>query len=402
MLKNFFAAILACLALCAHAQAPDAGAAGAQGRASAATAASVKLDLIGQMERDGALSPQQAQRAKEKYISEGDLRELSEAQAQALQKEPGLWERYATWTGFFYFLGVALLAVAFAGWIAKLAKLFLVVIVAVPKEVYQGAFLCAGAWMALNGVLMPGLLSQTHAFWMAAFGAAANLILAGWILESHPKLAEALKKLFSLGLPLGSVASFWLMLYFGSLALAYGSEIFGFAAAVMFSGMMTFAVGYRPGVLWMDFEEKALPAVIFGNLAAVAGYAALKVSGHLPQEAALFEAGISYWCSIAMGVGFLVGASPYEWRRAGQSPWGWLGLLAAVTLAGVFGYVFFDLKVIGSVLCVFAFLVCMEWYSKLCMKAGFVGGALMMGLALVGIASAMERWGSLVVLRFMS
>ena len=397
MFKNFFAAILACLALGAQAEPAAVGA-----QAPAATAASVKLDLIGQMERDGALSPQQAMLAKEKYISAGDLRELSEAHAPAAQREPGLWERYATWTGFFYFLGVALLAVAFAGWIAKLAKLFMSVILAVPKEVYQGAFLCASAGMTLNGVVLPGLLSQSHAFWAAAFGAAANLILAGWILESHPRLAEGLKKLFNLGLPLGSVASFWLMLYFGSLALAYGSELFGFAAAVMFSGMMTFAVGYRPGVLWMDFEDKALPAVIFGNLAAVAGFAALKVTGHLPQEAALFEAGISYWCTIAMGVGFLVGASPYDWRRAGQGPWGWLGLLAAVALAGVFGYVFFDLKVIGSVLCVFAFLVAMEWYSKLCMKAGFVGGALMMGLALVGIASAMERWGSLVVLRFMS
>lgn len=380
-----------CLALFGQAFAEDSAA-----PAKPATTGEVKLKLLGQLEADGYLSQKLADEARIKYVTPTDLTMPVSASAPAA--EPSLWDRVMTWTNLFYVLGVIVLLVAFAGWIASLAALCMSVLLAIPKEVHQGVLLSASATMTLNRFI-PALngLAEHHSFYVALFGSLASLVVAHWTLETHPRFANLARKLLAVGLPNDLAIAFWLMVYFGALALGYHSEMFGFLAAVAFSGMLSFSIGYRPGVLWMDFENKALPAVVFGNLGALLLYTGLKLTGHLPAEATLFEVGLTYYCTIAMGVGFLVGASPFAWRQS-KSPIGYLVLFLVTLLAALAAYVFFDFKVVGSILSVFAVLLALEWHAKLCMQAGFVFGMFLLGSALVGLSTMMERHGHLLVL----
>lgn len=308
--------------------------------------------------------------------------------------DESLWDRYVSWTNFFKVLGVVLLLVAFSSLIGKIAKGLMFLIIQVPKEVYQVSFLS----VSLLATIRPDLIWASQAFYLALFGAFANLVVLIWVIESHPRLKEVLAKLFNLGVPPASVASFWGMLYFAALALAYNSQIFGFFAVVCLSGIFTFTMYYRPGVLFLDFEEKAMPAVVFGHLAVLLGYVGLKLSGNLPAQTALFSVGLEYYATIAMGVGFLVAASPFYGRNQGGAV-GYLMLFLLVTFAAVAGYFLFDLKVIGSILCVFAVLLALEWIGYLSYKSGFIVGTFILGITLYGLSLLAEHYGHLVVLK---
>jgi len=358
------------------------------------TVGEVKLELINNLQTDGFLSERLAQDAREKYVNPDDLRaKTTSLSASAEQAEPSFLDRYVSWSNAIKVAGVVLLLVAFSGWISQLASKVLFLIVAVPKELYQVVFLGA-TW---TGLLAPSLLWPSQAFYLALFSAFANLSVLAWVVKSHPKLKVALEKLFSFGLPAMSVLSFFAMLYFGALALHYQSEIFGFFAAVALSGVFTFGMYYRPGVLILDFDEKATPAVVLGHLAVLAGYSVLAVQNLLPQQAQLFSVGLQYYCTIAMGVGFLVAASPFQGRKA--HPAGFLVLFLVVLQAALFGYFMFDLKVIGSIVCVFAVLLTLEWVAHLSYRAGFLAGTFVMGVSLYLASLAMESFGNFIVLR---
>lgn len=376
-LLGFLVALMTLMGSLAHAANPQ-------------TAGQVKLELLTQLERDGYLSNKLATEAKEKYV---DPQELALPLAQGSPKaEDSLWDQYASWTNFFKVVGVVCLLVAFGSTIARFATWAMFVIVMVPKEVYQTVFLAA----SLTMTLVPQVLWASQAFYLALFGAFANVLLLGWVVESHPKLAKFLANIFKLGIPPACIASFWGMLYFGALALAYQSQIFGFFAAVCLSGIFSFAIVYRPGVLTLFFHEKGTPAVVFGHLVVLVGYAGLKIAGVLPTQTSLFQAGLEYYGTIAMGVGFLVGASPFGRDKAVG---GYLALFLVVLLAAVTGYFFYDLKVIGSILVCIAILLALEWLGYLSHKAGFILGAFLAGTSLYGGALLLERYAHLLVLK---
>lgn len=191
-----------------------------------------------------------------------------------------------------------------------------------------------------------------------------------------------------------SVASFWGMVYFGALTLAYQSQIFGFFAAICLSGILSFGMYYRPGVLTLFFNDKATGAVIWGHLVVLAAYSITKVMGLLPAQAGLFAIGLEYYCTIALGVGFLVGASPFT-RRSG----GFLITFLVVFVAAMIGYYLYDLKVVGSIICVFAVLLFLEWIGYLSYKTGFLVGTFVCGIVLFVASLLMESFASFLVLR---
>ena len=309
--------------------------------------------------------------------------------------ESSLWARYLSWSSFFKIVGVILLLVAFASSIALFATSVMKLIVKVPKELYQTVFL----GLSLTGTLWPEQVWASQAFYLALFCAFANVILSSWVAATHPQLEAWVVRLINgikLGIPFSSAVSFLGMLYFGALALAYQSEIFGFFAIVCLSGVLSFGLYYRPGVLTLHFREKALNAVVFGHLLVLLSYAGLKVSGHLPAQAAFFVAGLAYYCTIAMGVGFLVGASP----GGRKSTAGFYLLLFSLVLFGaMFGYFFWDLKVIGSILCCIAVLLALEWIAYLSYQVNFVFCSLVLGVALYGGSLLLEAYGPYIVLR---
>ena len=115
------------------------------------------------------------------------------------------------------------------------------------------------------------------------------------------------------------------------------------------------------------------------------------------RQTALFAVGLEYYCTIAMGVGFLVGASPLA--REGGAVGGYLMLFIAVVAAAVTGYFFYDLKVIGSILCCIGVLLALEWIGYLSYQTGFLFGTFLMGVVLYGGALLLERYAHLIVLR---
>jgi len=69
-------------------------------------------------------------------------------------------------------------------------------------------------------------------------------------------------------------------------------------------------------------------------------------------------------------------------------------LVAAIT-----GYFFFDLKVIGTIMCFFGLLLALEWIGFFSHKAGFIPFAAIMGAVLYGVAMLLEANSHLIVFR---
>jgi len=359
----------------------------------AATVGAVKRELLDQLERDRYLTPQAAEAARAHYLGTDDATPAAAIDpVSAAAAQPSVWARYLSWTNFIKVAGVICLLVAFAGAIRRFGERLRYWIAQVPKEVYQSVLLA----LTLVCSLLPQALWAAQAYYLALFGVFANLLLLGWIVESHRAIWRFVAHLCRFGPPPASLVGALGVLYFGAFALLYQSQIFGFFAVVCLSSVLSFGVYYRPGVLTLYFHDKATAAVVLGHLIVLAVYAGLKIAALLPAAAGLFALGLEYYCTIALGVGFLVGASPYYKRRSVAA---YLALFAGVLFAAVAGYFLFDLKVIGSIVCCFAALLALEWISYLSYRINFIVGTFAMGVALFSGALLLERYASFIVLR---
>lgn len=345
------------------------------------------------MEAGGDLRLGQAQELAAKYVD-------GSAYADRLQKlePPSAWSGVVSLANFVYAVGVFLLLAVFGRFLAQIKGLLL----KVPMVVYQGVLGAASIALVSNRWWLSAADKRFDAddrVYMAVFGALAVLMIAGWVLETCPKLAQAVARLFGSFFNARLTVSALLLAYFGVLALVYQSQILGFAGAVAFSGLLSFTVGYRPGVLWADFDAKrSMALMVWGHLLALGSYSVAKALGLWPAEAAVFEAGLTYYCGIAVGIAFLVAASPFKWRNGGKNTRGYLLLFVLTLAAGLYGFFVYDLKVVGSILCVFGVLLATEWYGRLCFAVGFIPGGLLLGVALIAAAKWLPQYAEMLVL----
>lgn len=351
------------------------------------TKADIKVELIQSMKKDGYLSDKMAVEVGKKYITEADKKPLAQT---VVEKKSGVTASdWLSWSNFMIVVGIVFLLVATSGILKKIMVGMWHLIVAVPQYVYQAVFLGAFA----TGLVVPEVISQTHAFYIALFSSFALIMVLVWILETYPKVLVAVKKLFNLGVPFESVVSFYGMVYFGVLAHVYHSSIFGFFAAVCLSGMLSFTMKYIPGVLFLDFKEKMLNAVVFGHLIVLAVYVYLFLT--MPNVTKYYDVGIQYYCTIAMSVGLLVGSSP--WYKRGSAV-GYALLFAVLFLVSSYGYFFLDLKVISSIITCFFILLVLEWLGYIGFKGGLILGCIVVGASLVGVGLLMEKYSHMLVL----
>ncbi|MBH9575430.1 hypothetical protein [Inhella proteolytica] len=356
---------------------------GAAAHATEAAPEQARQELIDQLERDGYLSPTQAQEVRQKYLGP----QASQARSS---NEPGLVQRFVTLANFFKLLAVILLLIWARGMLRRFAAGLWYVVALLPKEVYQASFLLLGLVLTIR----PDSIWPSQAFYLALFGAFGNLMVLGWIIESHAALREALQRWFGTGLLATALSSTLALLYFGALALAYESQVFGFFAAVSLSSMLCFGMSYSPGLLTLHVRDKALAAVVLGHLLVLLAYSAARLSGHWPPVARVFDTGLQYYCTIAMGTGFLIGASPFRFMPRRLS---YLALFLLVLGAALAAYHLADFKVIGSILSVFGVLLALEWLGHLCWRSGFLRGSFIMGITLFAASLAAERFAGFLV-----
>jgi len=343
----------------------------------------IRRELIDQLERDGYLNPAQAQEARQKYLGPG-------AQQVLGSSEPSFVQRFVTLANFFKLLAVILLLIWARGMLLRFAAGLWYLVALLPKEVYQASFLLLGLCLTIR----PDWIWPSQAFYLALFGAFTNLMVLGWVIESHTALREALLRWFGTGLLATALASTLALLYFGALALAYQSQVFGFFAVVSLSSMLSFGMSYSPGVLTLHVRDKALASVVFGHLLVLLAYSAAQLSGHWPSPARVFETGLQYYATIALGTGFLIGASPFRFTPHRGA---YLALFLLVLVAALAAYHLADFKVIGSILSVFGVLLALEWLGHLCWRSGFLRGSFIMGITLFAASLAAERFAGFLV-----
>lgn len=351
------------------------------------TKADVKIELIKEMKKDGYLSDKMATEVSGKYITEADKKPIVET---VVTKGSSIsWQEWLSWTNFFKVLGVILVLIAFSGVLKKLVLGMWHLIAAVPQFVYQTAFL----GLFGTGLLRPDLIWESQAFYVVLFSSFAFLMVLAWIAEAYPKVLAFVKKFFNLGIPFESILSFYGMLYFGALAWFYHSSIFGFFAAVCLSGVFSFTMKYVPGILFLDFKEKMLNAVVFGHLAVLVIY--VYFFRTMPEITKYYDIGIQYYCTIAMSVGLLVGASPFYKRGTAL---GYAVLFVALFFLASYGYFFLDLKVIGSIVSCFFVLLVLEWLGYIGFQGGLIAGCAVLGASLYGVSMLLEKYGQMLIL----
>ncbi len=383
----------------------------AQTNTAPTTLADVKTGVIANLQKDGFLSEKMAREAAQKYVTQSDQQtgitfnmksnEKSDGPTSPTSNAAGSassmaststinWAQYLSLQNFLAVAGVILLFVAFSGAIKKLIRSFWHVIVLVPAFVYQSAFLAATVF----GTIFPEKIWASQAFYIALFCSFANLVVLGWIVASYKWVQVFLEKLFNFGIPPAIVASFWSMVYFGALAIAYESSIFGFFAAVGLSGMFSFCIMYMPGVMVLNFKENALVPLVFGHILILVVYAFAYNQGWGMPYMTYFNAGIQYYCTIALGVGLLVGASP--WWKTSQAL-AYAVLFCMVAVAGAFAYFFLGLPTIGSIILVFFALMFLEWVGYMSFKTGWLVGCAVMGAILFGASLVMQNYGPMIM-----
>lgn len=351
------------------------------------TKADVKIELIKEMKKDGYLSDKMATEVSGKYITEADKKPIVET---VVTKGSSIsWQEWLSWTNFFKVLGVILFLIAFSGLLKKIVLGMWHLIVAVPQFVYQTVFL----GLFSTGLLRPDLIWESQAFYVVLFSSFAFLMVLAWVAEAYPKVLAFVKKFFNLGIPFESILSFYGMLYFGALAWFYHSSIFGFFAAVCLSGVFSFTMKYVPGILFLDFKEKMLNAVVFGHLAVLLIY--VYFFRTMPEITKYYDIGIQYYCTIAMSVGLLVGASPFYKRGTAL---GYAVLFVALFFLASYGYFFLDLKVIGSIVSCFFVLLVLEWLGYIGFQGGLIAGCAVLGASLYAVSMLLEKYGQMLIL----
>jgi hypothetical protein len=354
------------------------------GAAFATTVMEVKQGLISQMQADGVITSQQAVEAQSKYVSAADT-----SQVVASAESESSWTKHLTWMNLVKVVGVVLLLVAFHGVVMNIVSGLWHLIVAVPVEVYQFTL----GSITLFGLIRPEMIWASQAFYIALFSAFAFPIVLGWFLATHEAFARALSRMFNIGVPIMTIISAYAVAYFGVLAFAYESKIFGAFAVIAFSSMLSFGMTYRWGVLALEFSPPSLHTVVFGHALLLGGYMFASVSGALPAGSQFFAPGIEYYATIALGVALLCGGSPW-WRRHS----GFYSLLMIATFAfALYAYSVLGFTVVGTILIIFGILWFLEWLAYVSYSAHFLIGCTVTGAVLFGAASLYEQYGQKLV-----
>lgn len=347
------------------------------------TVAQIKQQLINNLQHDGYISKENALTASNKYISSQDNQSY-------IQSEATHWTKYLSFINFVKILGLILLLLAFGKTIGKFIRYSWYWIIKVPAIIYQGLFLAG----SLYATLFPQLIWTSQAFYVALLASFANIIIIGWISAIYPSIILKIKQYIGKTIAPQVLLSTLLMLYFGGLAFAYQSNLFGFFAAVALSGIFSFTLIYTPGTLYLYFKDNALGALVWGHILVLAGYMSLHGLNIGQGFLKYFDTGLQYYCTIALGVGLLVGASPFYQPSKAK---GYALLFLMLFITSTFLYFFTPFTVVATIMMIFFSLFFLEWIAYMGFKGHAIIGYAIVGGFLYAISLILEKHGEFIL-----
>lgn len=346
----------------------------------------VKENLISQMEKDGVISNKVAKESLGNYVKKEDYEnKINSVNFQNENKSS--WTDFFSWINFIKIVAIILLLIAFSGFIKLIINKFWGFISSIPPIIYQALFLT----ISLIGTIAPQLISSTQSFYILLFCSIANILNLVWIANSYEHIiAPIIKKFALLKLPFETIVSAVLMVYFGFFAIEHQSKLFGFLSVVSLSSMLSFTIKYYPGVMILDFKEKMINSVIFGHLIVILAFAYMLNNSIMLEEIKYFNAGVQFYCTIALGVALIVASSPFY--KIEQS----LGYIVLFTLiAGLasIGYFFAQMQTSAIIVWIFFALMFIEWGGYIFSKLGGIAFLALSGISLYTLTMFLEKYG---------
>lgn len=342
----------------------------------------VRQETIEQLSKDGFITESAKREAIARYAAaptaaasavEENKPALTPQQEQVVQQS--WFDRYVNLANTLKFFGTVLLIIVFWRFIAMIIIALKDLILRVPMIIYQGGgLLVTGSMTFAAASIWP-----SQAVWVAIFGAFGNLILLSWVASTYKEIAMKLIEVFSLKFPKGTAAGFWLMVYFGALAIMYQSQTLGFFAVVAFCAMLTFTIGVVPGVVFLNISEKALGASLVVHTCVLGALAYVNYGSIAVPHLNLWVAGLNYYLPIALGLGLVVGCSP--WYSGSDRALSWL-MLIVVFLGAIFVYSMAGMAIASVIVFIFIALILIEWLGYASFSAHYLVGLSVIGALL--------------------
>jgi hypothetical protein len=360
------------------------------------TVAEIKSELINNIRSDGYLSERLAQEVSIKYVKVEDTQSyITKSSTTEISKDSeneSNWSKYFSLVNVIKAIAVILLLFAFSGLIETALLHFKNFIMAIPVYVYQSLCLVA----SIVGIIKPEIISEKEFFFVALFSSFSLIIVLFWILSVYEKVQMLFNLLFKLGIPKHLVAIFYGLIYFAVLALVYKSSIFGFFATIAFSSLFACSLAYIPGIRSMNIEDKIISSIVISHSIILGFSIFLNVNDIYKEYVDYFNFGIQYYCTILLGAALVAGASPFEKFRSGNIPY----ILAFITIIAIstFGYFFWDIKIIASILICFFLLSVLIWVGYIGYNFNFILGTALLGSSLYSVALFLEKYSSMVIL----
>ena len=333
---------------------------------------SVRAELIDQMFKDGYLQAQQATEASVKYTGE--------ARASS-------WKELLTWSAMLKTAGILLFVVAFWKTLALIPKHLFLLLMQVPRQVYQALFLTA----SIGVMLYPEMVFPTQVFYVVLFNSIALLSIVMWIILTNKPVEAFLQAITK---PLGDTVTSLLFgsaltAYFLYFTMGYQSQIFGLLTMIFATCTLMVAIGS----VWTPKSNTGHYLVVAGCLPFLLAFqfaSQQAVSSQYYQMSAWFALGAHYYLPLILSIAFFFGSAP---EQRGVHPFITLMMFCGFAVGMGWAYAMYNHQVAGSIVMVGAVLAVMHWIFYWSFKnLGVIGGLFIGGSVLFGAGVYLERF----------
>lgn len=354
----------------------------------AETVSTVKENLIESLSQSGYLDKDKTSEIKNKFITKEDTTRQVIANAVSPESET-TWHKYVTWINLFKILGILLILIAMGKFVKKIVKQLLFFLISIPLIIYQLIVLALSLTLTFLPAEVPFLSSEK--VYIVLLGALSNIAALAWIISKNKKLSEVIQKLFGRNpILVAAKGGILAMLYFGYFTLSLPSYLFGFLSVVSFSIFIT------SSFIWViskfkktEIEDKdIILSLLFIHTLALVVYILS------PLDLSYFDKGVQY---IFSGIILFLLISNTVPEIENKMKLFYSVYFTIITFLSLASYVYFDTKVISTLVFTGYYIFIFMWLAYYTFKANMIIGLMTVGLTLYSSALLLEKFGSYLV-----